>query len=90
VRQEQQVKFAAFGGTCHVDGPTKVDSDVSRATIGSEAVSGFPVIWAQNIKTVTLIKIGGSFECVKQIADQAEKNPGFKVVMQAVDPATQL
>jgi putative spermidine/putrescine transport system substrate-binding protein len=63
---------------------------ITGAALGSGAVSGFPVIWAQNIKDVTLINIGGSFECIKQIAEQAEKDLGFKVVMQAVDPATQL
>ena len=47
-------------------------------------------MWAQNIKNVALINIGDSFECIKQIPDQAEEDPGFKLVMQAVDPATQL
>ncbi len=63
---------------------------VAGAAIGSGAVRGFPTIWAQNIKDVTLINIGGSFECIKQIADQAGKDLGFTLVMQAVDPATQL
>ncbi|MDB5404138.1 MAG: hypothetical protein JWQ55_6156 [Rhodopila sp.] len=58
--------------------------------IGFEAVTGFPTIWAQNVKDVTLIHIGGSYACIKEIGDQAGKDLGFKVEMQVVDPATQL
>jgi putative spermidine/putrescine transport system substrate-binding protein len=63
---------------------------VAGVAVGSGAVRGFPTVWAQKIKDVTLITIGGSFECIKQIADQASKDLGFKVMLQAVDPATQL
>jgi putative spermidine/putrescine transport system substrate-binding protein len=58
--------------------------------IGSEAVTGFPTIWAQGIKDITLIHIGGSWGAIKEIADQATKDLGFKVEMQVVDPQTQL
>jgi putative spermidine/putrescine transport system substrate-binding protein len=51
---------------------------------------GFPTIWAQNIKDVTLIHIGGSFAVIKQIADQAKTDLGFTVEMQAVDQKTLL
>jgi putative spermidine/putrescine transport system substrate-binding protein len=60
------------------------------ATIGSGAITGFPTIWAQNIKDVTLVHIGGSYAAIKEIADQATKDLGFKVEMQVVDPETQL
>jgi putative spermidine/putrescine transport system substrate-binding protein len=60
------------------------------ATIGSGATTGFPTIWAQNIKDVTLVHIGGSYAAIKEIADQASKDLGFKVEMQVVDPETQL
>ena len=60
------------------------------AAIGSGAVTGFPTIWAQDIKDMTLVHIGGSYACIKEIADQAGKDLGFKVEMQVVDPATQL
>ena len=49
-----------------------------------------PDIWAQNIKDITLVHIGGSFSAIKEIGDQATKDLGFKIEMQAVDPATQL
>ncbi len=58
--------------------------------VGSGAISGFPAIWAQNVKDVTLVHVGGSFSAIKEIGDQAQKDLGFKVAMQAVDPATQL
>ena len=56
------------------------------AAIGSGAVTGFPTIWAQNIKDVTLVHIGGSYACIKEIGDQASKDLGFKIEMQVVDP----
>lgn len=71
-------------------GLLKSAAAMTGAAVGSGTAGGFPTIWAQNIKDVTIINIGGSYECIKQIADQAEKDLGFKVVMQAVDPATQL
>ncbi len=58
--------------------------------IGSGAVTGFPTIWAQNIKDITLLHIGGSYAAIKEIGVQATKDLGFKVEMQAVDPQTQL
>ncbi len=58
--------------------------------IGSGAITGFPTIWAQNVKDVTLVHAGGSYAAIKEIGDQAEKDLGFKIEMQAVDPGTQL
>jgi putative spermidine/putrescine transport system substrate-binding protein len=60
------------------------------AAIGSGVVTGFPTIWAQEIKDITLVHIGGSYACIKEIADQAGKDLGFKIQMQVVDPPTQL
>jgi putative spermidine/putrescine transport system substrate-binding protein len=60
------------------------------AAIGSGAVRGFPTIWAQNIKDVTLIHIGGAWAVIKEIGEEATKDLGFTVEMQAIDPASQL
>ena len=60
------------------------------AAIGSGAITGFPTIWAQNVKDITLIHIGGSYAAIKEIGDQAFKDLGFKIEMQVVDPETQL
>ncbi len=63
---------------------------VAGAAIGTAAVRGIPTIWAQNIKDITLIHIGGSFAVIREIADQATKDLGFKIQMQAVDQKTLL
>src|SRR5690349_22629023 len=63
---------------------------ITGAAVGSGAGGGFPTIWAQNTKDVTLVHVGGSFAAIKEIGDQAAKDLGFKVEMQAVDPGTQL
>jgi putative spermidine/putrescine transport system substrate-binding protein len=60
------------------------------AIAAGEAITGFPTVWAQDIKDITLIHVGGSYSAIKDIADQAGKDLGFKIVMQAVDPDTQL
>jgi putative spermidine/putrescine transport system substrate-binding protein len=57
---------------------------------GTEAITGFPTVWAQEVKDVTLVHVGGSYSAIKEIGEQASKDLGFKVVMQAVDPDTQL
>lgn len=62
----------------------------AAAAAGSGALGGFPTIWAQNVKDITLIHIGGSYAAIKEIGEQATKELGFKVEMQVVDPATQL
>ena len=51
---------------------------------GSGALGGFPTIWAQNIKDVTLLQVGGSYSAIIDIARQASEDLGFKVEMQNV------
>lgn len=60
------------------------------AAVGSQAITGFPTIWAQNLKAVTLTHVGQSFSAIPQIAEQATRDLGFKVEMQTVDLNTQL
>ena len=55
---------------------------------GSGAITGFPTIWAQEIKDITLRHIGVSYSVVQAIGDQAAKDLGFKVVMQNLDTST--
>jgi len=52
---------------------------------GSGAMTGFPTIWAQNIKDVVITHVGQSFSVIPQIAAQASKDLGFKTDMQTVD-----
>ncbi len=53
--------------------------------IGSGAVSGFPTIWAQNIRDVELRHAGLPVTALQGIGDQATKDLGFKVTMQAAE-----
>ena len=57
----------------------------SAAIAGSTAVTGFPSVWAQNIKDVTLVHTGMSYSTIADIAKQASKDLGFKIDMSVVD-----
>lgn len=52
---------------------------------GSGAITGFPVIWAQNIKDITLLHAGPPVAAIPQIAEQANKELGFTIKMQATE-----
>ena len=58
------------------------------AAVGSGVVTGFPTIWAQEIKDITLRHIGVSYSVVQAIGEQASKDLGFKVSMQNLDTST--
>ena len=60
------------------------------AVVATEAIGGFPTVWAQNIKDVTLVQAGGSYAAIKEIGEQASKDLGFKIEMQAVTDDVQL
>jgi putative spermidine/putrescine transport system substrate-binding protein len=54
-------------------------------TAAAQAITGFPTIWAQEIKDIELRHVGVSYSVVKAIGDQASKDLGFKVTMQNLD-----
>ena len=58
---------------------------VAGVAAGSGAITGFPTIWAQEIKDIELRHVGVSYSVVKAIGDQASKDLGFKVTMQNLD-----
>jgi len=58
---------------------------LAGTALGSGAVTGFPTIWAQNIKNVTLNHTGMSYSTIADIARQASKELGFKIEMSVVD-----
>jgi len=60
---------------------------LAGATAAAVGTGGFPTIWAQNIKDVTLIHAGPPVTAIQPIADQATKDLGFKVQMQKVENA---
>ena len=53
--------------------------------VGSGAVSGFPTIWAQNIKDVTLRFVGSGVTHQAPWKAMIEKNMGFKVDFTVTD-----
>jgi len=52
---------------------------------GSGAITGFPTIWAQDIKSVTLTHVGMSYSTIIDIAREATKDLGFTVEMAVTD-----
>ncbi len=54
---------------------------------GSGAITGFPTIWAQSIKDITINHTGQSYSTLIDIARQASKDLGFKVEMSVIDTA---
>jgi putative spermidine/putrescine transport system substrate-binding protein len=57
------------------------------AAAGSGIITGFPTIWAQNIKDVVLRHAGPPVTAIPAIAEQASKDLGFTVQMQAAENA---
>jgi putative spermidine/putrescine transport system substrate-binding protein len=57
------------------------------AAAGTGAITGFPAIWAQNIKDVVLRHAGPPVTAIPAIAEQATKDLGFTVQMQAAENA---
>ncbi len=53
--------------------------------IGSGAVTGFPTIWAQNIKNVTLRQFGTGVSNLNAVADKVKQDLGFTLQMTAMD-----
>ena len=60
------------------------------AAVGSGAITGFPTVWAQNIKDVTITHVGSIYTTNPTVAAQATKDLGFKIEMQTLDQTTQI
>ncbi len=58
---------------------------VTGAAIGSGAITGFPTIWAQNIKNVTLRQFGTGVSNINAVADKVKEDLGFALQMTALD-----
>lgn len=56
--------------------------------VGSGAITGFPTVWAQNIKDVTITHVGSIYTTNPTVAAQAAKDLGFKIEMQTLDQTT--
>ena len=68
----------------------KAAAATAGAAAGSGALRGFPTIWAQTIKDITLVHVGGAVSAIPEIGAQASKDLGFKIQMQAVNTDAQL
>src|SRR6266851_6125255 len=53
--------------------------------IGSGAITGFPTIWAQNIKNVTLRQFGTGVSNLNAVAEKVKADLGFNLQMTALD-----
>ena len=71
-------------------GLLKAGAAAAGAVAGSGAITGFPTIWAQEIKDIELRHVGVSYSVVKAIGDQAAKDLGFKVTMQNLDTSASI
>ena len=58
------------------------------AGAGSGAITGFPTIWAQNIKDIVIRQIGSSTDTNKLVEDQANKDLPFKLQLTPLDGNT--
>src|SRR2546423_9281852 len=63
----------------------KSGAAVAGLSAGSGALTGFPTIWAQNIKDITLFHAGPPVAAIPQIGEQATKDLGFTIKMQATE-----
>lgn len=59
---------------------------MAGAAIGSGVITGFPTVWAQNIKNVTLRQFGTGVSNLNAVADKVKADLGFTLEMTALDP----
>ena len=52
---------------------------------GSGVLTGFPMIWARDIKDITLLHAGPPVAAIPKIGEQATKDLGFTIKMQATE-----
>jgi putative spermidine/putrescine transport system substrate-binding protein len=63
----------------------KGSAAAAGAAIGSGALTGFPTIWAQNIKNVTLRSVGSGVTHIPPYKAMAEEDLGFKLEFTVLD-----
>ena len=60
----------------------KTAAVTAGAAASTGLIDGFPLVWSQNIKDITLVHVGGSYSAIIDIAKEATKDLGFKIEMQ--------
>lgn len=63
----------------------KTGAAAAGVAAGSGAITGFPTIWAQNIKDVTLRQFGTGVSNLNAIAEKVKQDLGFTLQMTALD-----
>ena len=63
----------------------KTGAAIGGLAAGSGAITGFPTIWAQNIKDVTLRQFGTGVSNLNAVADKVKEDLGFTLEMTALD-----
>src|SRR3954471_5661022 len=63
----------------------KGPAPAAGVAIGSGAITGFPTIWAQNIKNVTLRQFGTGVSNLNEVAQKVKQDLGFTLEMSALD-----
>ena len=58
---------------------------VTAAAASSGVITGFPMIWAQNIKNVTLRQFGTGVSNLNSIADKCKEDLGFNLQLTSLD-----
>ncbi|MFD1694743.1 ABC transporter substrate-binding protein [Roseibium aestuarii] len=58
---------------------------VAGAALGSGAITGFPTIWAQNIKNITLRQFGTGVSNLNEVGQKVKEDLGFTLEMTALD-----
>jgi len=58
---------------------------LAGAAVGSGAITGFPTIWAQNIRNITLRQFGTGVSNLNALADKVKQDLGFTLAMTALD-----
>jgi putative spermidine/putrescine transport system substrate-binding protein len=58
---------------------------LAGAALGSGAITGFPTIWAQNIKNITLRQFGTGVSNLNAVAERCKQDTGITLQMTALD-----
>jgi putative spermidine/putrescine transport system substrate-binding protein len=89
------VMIASLPGDCYVNTNEAGKKEFSRrsvlkgmaalggAAVGSTSISGFPMVWANKLKDLTLRHVGPAYSVINDIGEQASKDLGFKIEMQS-------
>ncbi|MCG8383282.1 MAG: PotD/PotF family extracellular solute-binding protein [Gammaproteobacteria bacterium] len=63
----------------------KAAGAASGLALGSGAITGFPMVWSQNIKNVTLRQFGTGVSNINAIAEKAKEDLGINLQLTALD-----